>query len=735
LKSAQLRIYLLISIPLAMLLAVSHSSPSHAKDIMGGLEDLISAKAEKNAYLLQPVYVPHPPKIDGVLDDEAWGLAEADSGAKATNFVYRSSNPPYLAKNQTTVWVAYDKNYLYFAWDCSVADTSQIVASLLTRDSSLWYDDHVQVIIDPTNSHSSGYYFGVTPNNVQMEGYFIREGEKENINWDTVWKSATKINDKGWVVEMAIPFRAFRMTLSKNCNWAINFFRLDRRDNDQTVWKDPGDNLYRISSYGTMQLKEDVYRGVTLNLQPYLSTDVSWDQGGENRITDWGGGVDFSSRILPNTMVSGTIYPDFTQLEADPDEINLNPDTELFYPEKRPFFLEGQEHFDTPLDIFYTRRIGDIKYGGNLNTTLGKTSLYLLDLQADDAREMKQTNPEYYNWFAGRLNQGILPYWSIGATMLNRHQLPGNTTIGSADTTLSLGNWAVIDGQMTLLDDYSLNRLPLAYYLGAYRSSATLSYDMGYEAVPEEYARATMSYLPNPGIKGGWGSVDYNYWLYSHGIDKLNTYHSFYYYQNYHGMKARDSYYTNNGIYFSNHLQITGGYERNYRLWDYGAQWGADRFEEFKNDYYDILLGYKMMEWASSSIWYMYGHHFYWIMNYMDLSTAIKLMPNLGVEMSVEYEHLKTQDKYKAITNKPTENIWIFVCKLNYQITKKLFARTFIQSSGLDYTWTFNGLIGYNYLPGSNIYLAYNEWREYSLPNKPLLGRILFLKASYDLGL
>lgn len=708
-----------------------------AKDILGGLEYLIAEETTYDEYVLRPVYIPHPPIIDGILDDDAWYIADSNDGAIAYDFVYRGISPPWYAENQTTVWSAYDNDYLYFAWDCALADTSQIVSNLLIRDSSLWYDDHVQVIIDPTNDRSSAYYFGVTPKNVQMEGYLIREGEMENINWDCVWKSATKIDEYGWVAEMAIPFRVFRMNITKNKTWAVNFFRLDRRINDQSVWKDSGDNLYRISRYGTMELKEDIRRGITLDLKPYASTQIDWEGGGTNREVDFGGGIDFSSRILPNTTVSGTIYPDFIQLEADPDEINLDPDTELYYPEKRPFFLEGQEHFMTPFSIFYSRRIGDIRYGGKLNTTFGKTSLSLLDVEANDARDMKKKSPEYYNWFAGRLNQGILPYWSVGMTLLNRNQKQGNNTLGSFDTTLSLGDLAVVDGQVVVMEDYALNKRPIAYYLGAYRSDATFSYDVGFEAVPEEYERATMSYLPVPGIKGGWGSFDYNYWFYAGGIEKLNSYHSFYLYDNYHGMKSRQSYYTNSGIYFENQLEISGGYEWNYRLWDYGPEWVEQRFEEFRNRYYDIFVGYKMMEWASTYIWYMYGRHYYWNMHYVNLFTALKILPNLGLEFSVEYERLNTQDEYlnQGLGLKPTEDIWIFIVKLNYQITKQLFARAFVQSSGLDYTWTFNGLLGYNYLPGSNIYLAYNEWREYTVPGKPLLGRILLLKASYNLGL
>ncbi|UCH78476.1 MAG: carbohydrate binding family 9 domain-containing protein, partial [Candidatus Coatesbacteria bacterium] len=340
---------------------------------------------------LVPVFADVAPRLDGALDDLCWREAARRPAATAAAFIYRGLPYEFFAEEQTTAYVAYDEEYLYIGAKCEFTSADDVTGRILLRDANLWYDDMFEVFLDTFHDRKSAYYFALNPLNTQMDGYFSEEGEVENRNWDGVWYSATRVNHDSWTLEMKIPFRSLRFGLF-NEEWGINFVRFHKHTGDQTIWRDTGENLLRVSLYGTMEAPPGIQRRPVVDVRPYVSGSYRDLAKNEDDEFDHKEGIDVAFRFLPSMAVVGTYRPDFAQVEADPYQINLT-DEELFYPEKRPFFLEGQEYFDTPIRAFYSRRIGDIEYGGKYLGRLGPTHLYALHLDADEYTEDPE-NPD-----------------------------------------------------------------------------------------------------------------------------------------------------------------------------------------------------------------------------------------------------------------------------------------------------------------------------------------------------
>jgi hypothetical protein len=698
-------------------------------------EEILTAilKSSDISNELEPVYTEIPPVIDGKLDDVCWEKAKSNNKSSIYTFYYRDIEPSTQAYEPTDAFVSYDREHLYVALVCYREDINrEMTSDVLIRDDSLWMDDHIQVILDTNHDKSSAYYYAVNPENIQMDGFVARNGEVENRNWDAVWESSTSIDYENnlWIVELSIPFRNMRFSLNDEMTWGFNIFRLDKYYGEQTMWVNSGGDVYNISNYGNIKFSREINKNPTLDIKPYFSINMNQDDEYEwNEFEDGlKFGLDISSRIIPSLIFSGTYKPDFAQIESDTEYINLEPEEELYYPEKREFFLEGQEHFNQPLMLFYSRRIGDIDYGGKVNFNLSKTSLYALNVFASNSSEdNRMDNPPKYNFSVLRVNQDIIPDWSIGGTFLQRKGLDTYNRGYGIDSTISVKDYFVVDTQFAMMEDTNISNKPKLFHISAYRYTSGLSFYGGYEDIPPGFSNLEMGYIPLDDIKGAWLEMDYNIWLYKKGIQNLNFYA---YSDRYKGHEDGNPDYERwttmgeFGVELENKLEFAFNYERNLRTW---------YEEKYKNYYYEIFTGYKMLEWSTSYIDYIYGEHYNSKLHYLALSTSLKLHPRIGLELSLEYERLEPKEEPDDL-----ENIWIWVFKTKYQITNRLFFRSFVQYSGFSIPerWTFNGLIGYNYLPGSYIYLVYNENRDKNQSGDyPAVSREIFFKTTYWLGL
>jgi hypothetical protein len=711
---------------------------------------------------ITPLYADVAPQIDGALDDRVWRDCARRPTATAGAFIYRGAEGRFLAEEQTTVYVAYDEEALYVGARCEFANADAVVARILLRDQNLWYDDSFEVFLDTFQDGKSAYYFSVNPLNTQMDGYFSEEGEVENRNWDGVWYSATKLGADAWTCEFKIPFRTLRWGLF-NREWGVNFARFHKATGDQTVWVDVGENLLRVSRFGTMEAPPRRSKRPTLDVQPYVSgfyRDLAKEDGGR---LDHKEGVDVASRVLPSVNVVGTYRPDFAQVEADPYRINLT-DEELFYPEKRPFFLEGQEYFDTPLQVLYSRRIGDIDYGGKVLGRVGPTHLYALALRADEYLEDADNpgGPYPYDWAVARVKQDITKYASLGVLGVRRtgETWRDNDAL-SADAAISFNDEVIFAGQFVRGVDGETGRAANGLELALNRYTSGLSVGAGYEDLDRNLALIKTAYIPYDDVRGYWGTADYNWWLYKIGVKKLNWNVNGEHYLN-HGDALKTPYGPEIqrlqregldgefGVYLDNRLSFRVLAERNYRQ-EIGKvqEWPAPyppgppnvypMRESFENRYYAGTVGYNLEEWSSAYAFYEWGTHFGYDLQYWGGGYSFNPFSRLTLSYDLDFETLSEVDP--VLADRPRRYYEFIINRLHgdLNLTDDLAARVFIQSTSDAGYYATNALLSYEFRKGCHVYLVYNEKRLYKAARRDEVGRasldqLLFLKVNYLLG-
>lgn len=319
--------------------------------------------------VLHAVRVAVPPTLDGDLSDAAW-----QSAPEFTDFTQHDPDdgkPPTMA---TSIRIVYDDQAIYFG--AKMSDPQRPTALLARRDT-FTQTDFLSLNIDPQLDRLSGSSFTVTPANTQQDSVLYND-IIEDLSWDGVWASATKITRDGWIAEIRIPFSQLRFPDRPSHVWGVNITRRTVRNNEwvRIVNTKKGQTGF-VSHFADIVGLEGIHRGRPLELVPYAVTraDVLTRADRNNPLLDRrevrvDGGLDLKYALTSNLTLTGTINPDFGQVEVDPAVVNLSQ-FETFYPEKRPFFTEGVNIFrfaDTPApshfnfffspSLFYTRRIG-----------------------------------------------------------------------------------------------------------------------------------------------------------------------------------------------------------------------------------------------------------------------------------------------------------------------------------------------------------------------------------------
>lgn len=295
--------------------------------------------------------------VDGKLNEPAWA-AIPEIEPFRQNYPYDTG----MAVHQTRVKVTQDKNFLYIA---AVCYQKKYVVRSLRRDFENSSTDIFTVLIDPFRDKLNGFYFAVSPYGVQKE-QLIYNSSETNINWDNKWYSNVTRYDDRFEVEMAIPFKTLRYKTTEGINtWNINFIRNNLYDNEKSCWAKIPRNfrLLDISFNGSMEWKQPPPKpGTNISLIPYIAGEQKRDYiKGTPAISKISAGMDAKVAITPSLNLDLTLNPDFSQVEVDKQITDLSR-FELFFPEKRQFFLENSDLFSefglSNSNPFFSRRIG-----------------------------------------------------------------------------------------------------------------------------------------------------------------------------------------------------------------------------------------------------------------------------------------------------------------------------------------------------------------------------------------
>ena len=317
----------------------------------------------------EPLRIPRlaeAPKIDGVLDNPVW----EGQALKVEGFVQLSPKENGVPTERTVAYLGFDEKNLYVAFRAFDSQASKVRCSITKRDGCL-EDDWVFIMLDTFNEKRRAYSFLLNPAGVQMDMMRVEEGGNDNMDdsWDTVFYSDGKVDAEGYTVEMAIPFKSLRFPNTDLKTWNIVLGRNLPRTGEIIMYPTFSRDIPGLLSNGRPYLLQGaVERSRNIEVMPFMT---SLQREGER--VKFEPGANFKLGLSSNTTLDMTANPDFSQIEADAPQIEYNLRYALRYNEKRPFFLEGMEIFNSPeIETVYTRQIADPIFGAKASGKAGR---------------------------------------------------------------------------------------------------------------------------------------------------------------------------------------------------------------------------------------------------------------------------------------------------------------------------------------------------------------------------
>lgn len=419
-----------------------------------GLFSIFLAAAASNAQTAmqaEPVDAPRAaavrvdvaPVLDGdVLADAAYGQA-----GPISTFWQTTPQEGAAVSERTEVRIVYTDRALYVGVMCYDRDPAGIIVSDSRRDAPLDETDSFQLILDTYLDGQNGFVFGTNPAGIEYDAQVTKEGQGGgfgrqqagsgggfNINWDGSWDVRTQITELGWSAEFEIPFRTLRFPTASEQTWGINFQRNIRRRNERAFWtRMPRQfDLNRVSRAGRLSGLV-VPQPRNLQVTPYTLGQVARDFSADDSGNDLTGefGVDLKYSLTPSLTLDATYNTDFAQVEVDEQQINLDR-FNLFFPEKRPFFLENaglfsigvSEFSGQEVEIFFSRRIGigpsgeaiPILGGARMSGQVAGLNVGLLNMQTQEVRDAVPST----NFSVARVRKDLPNRSSVGVMVTNR---------------------------------------------------------------------------------------------------------------------------------------------------------------------------------------------------------------------------------------------------------------------------------------------------------------------------
>ena len=678
-----------------------------------------------------------PMMIDGLLDEEAWTLAE-----KADSFYRVLPIDTGYATAKSVAMLTYDEDNLYVGVIFYDDAPGKRPVESFRRDFSFSKNDNFLLFMDTYNDQTNGFSFGASAAGAQWDG-IQSNGGSVALTWDCKWKSAVKNYSDKWVIEMGIPFKSIRYQQGVT-EWGINFSRLDLKLNEKSSWA-PVPRQFPTASLaytGTLVWdKPPPKSGAFVSLIPYISGRISKDYDPEQKAKPGRAvGVDAKMGLTPTLNLDLTVNPDYSQVEVDQQVTNLDR-FELFFPERRRFFLENSQVFASygtdGIRPFFSRRIGlnnPVRAGARLSGNLGE------------------------NWRIGFLNM---------QTATQEEQLSANFTVASLQRQLfarsSIGGF-LVNKQLTIPEDDSItaasfNRVAgLDYNIASAdnRWTGKVFYHQSFQPDQPDRAAALGSQLEyntqNLGLRWEQAYVGSNYSAET-GFIRRRGYHQFSPGIEYKFFPASSSI-ANHGVA----LGVTGIYNEDFELTDreievgYGIQWlnRALLVLEFEEGYVKLLAPfdptnsggdtlatgseYRWTEWNldfesdarklfnyTASI--RYGGFFNGKRLALNGTLNYRVQPYGSLAIATSVNRIMLPEPFESAT------LVLIGPRLDITFSDKIFLTTFVQYNNQIDNLNINMRLQWRYAPVSDLFIVYTD--NYYPEQFRVKNRALVAKLSY----
>jgi len=411
-----------------------------------------------------------------------------------TGFVQRQPSDGQAASQRTEVYVGYDDLNLYAVFVCFDTDPDRIRARLNPRGDT-GGDDWIVIVLDTFNDQRNAYMFGASPLGVEWDGLWT-EGQGADANFDTLYDSQAGLTDEGYVVWLAMPFKSLRFSADSDQTWGLQFGRSIPRLNEQSFWPAYSTRIEgRLNQAATGEGLADVSPGRNVQLLPFTSfrSFEAIDRRNparpffETNRASADAGLDAKFVFRDSLVTDIAINPDFSQVESDEPQVTANQRFEVFFPEKRPFFLENASFFQTPINLVFTRRIADPQFGARLT---GKAGPYSIGALVSDDQSPGRRVPDGHplsgkraRYSIVRLNRDIWDQSSIGVIFTERSFDSTFNRVGGVDARFKLNdNWVTQLQAVTSTTRFAdgTEKSGPAYEILLNRSGRLFNFDLAY---------------------------------------------------------------------------------------------------------------------------------------------------------------------------------------------------------------------------------------------------------------
>lgn len=743
----------------AFALAVACSSPA-----FGQAFDITRIDPETFRALAVRLPEGQAPRIDGRLDEELWELAPASG-----DFVQREPQYGAPSTEKTEFRILYDDRKIYFGvwlWD---SDPAGIIGNEMKRDSGLRRGDQLKIVIDTFHDHRNGFYFSTNPLAALKDANTVENGRTINYDWNIVWENETSLDDRGWYVEIAIPFSQlrFRTTIGE-ATWGLNLCRIIMRKNEEAYWVPfprewTANGFARLSNAGVITGLTDLRARRRLELLPYVSPRAVKDYDADLPAdTTADVGFDLKVGVTDDLIADVTYNTDFAQVEADQEVVNLTRFS-LFFPEKRQFFTESLGIFDygksasSPggdaaasdpgiLPLFYSRRIGldegqevPLIGGGKLTGKVGPYSVGVMNITTDRAEVRAGDTAraiERANFTAIRVKRNILSTSSVGGILLNRDGgSSGYNRSFGVDAGFMLGQSFTVIGLVakTVSPDHVIaNRegsemaavADVGYRTDRFRSAFQYA-DIGGRFNPEmgfvtrtdvRASKATFAWTPRPRWRG---------------VRQMFFEGDVEYFENHAGRVETRSQRFNASLSRQDSSSVRFGANREYDFLAAPFTTAGTRLPVGGYQWTNYTAGF-----SSNQARRVYGS-----VNaetggyYSGERDAIRAAVNFQLGRTLLFEPNYTRN-WITLPGRETYVTNTLNFRVSQSFSPDLFVKAFVQYNDERRAASFNFLFWYIYKPGSDLYIVYNEGRETDVPDRwsRPRNRSLAVKMTYWLA-
>jgi Domain of unknown function (DUF5916)/Carbohydrate family 9 binding domain-like len=684
--------------------------------------------------------------IDGAMNEAAWQQAET-----AGNFFMVLPMDTSRAHLKTEVKMTYDKENLYIIAICYLPKKSApYMVESLRRDFSFVKNDNFIFFLDPFNDLTNGYTFGANAAGAQWDGT-LYEGGKADLNWENKWRSVVKYDDDKWIFEAAIPFKTIRYKKGI-AQWGVNFSRLDITAAEKSAWAPVPRQFPTASLAYTGQLVWDEPLpdpGLNLSLIPYALGGIFKDYSLHIKPTYRKDiGADAKITITSSLNLDLTVNPDYSQVEVDKQIINLDR-FELFFPEKRQFFLENNDlfaNFGFPnIRPFFSRRIGlgvPISFGARLSGNIDKNwRIGAMDMQT---KKIEETGLPSQNFTVLALQRKVFARSNFRLLFINKQSLhyePGkdstkpqyslyNRNIGAEYNLASSNN--VWTGKFMLLKSFTPgnNDKSITHAANLQYASRHWNLNWQHEYVGKQYS-AEVGYVPRADYIKLNPNAAYLFfpkkksWILSHGPRYTGTF--------FYNTSFKKTDYENILLYIFNlrdqaifdvwagndYVQLLDPFDPTNNNKDSLATGTVHRWKAFGVEYFSkpqSLFTYRVSTRFGG--YYADGNR-----TTINVDLGYRFQPFVGITISTVYNRLELPQPWNTTT------FWLIGPRIDVTFTNKIFLTTFIQYNSQQDNMNINARFQWRYRPASDLYLVYTD-NYYTSPFN-VRNRAFVVKATF----